>query len=340
MTNKALSTLSPFWQSFYTAHPELSITQGHSSQTDARGDTALIYPLPALGLLSITGVDAGAFLQGQLTADINALKPGDSTFAAHCDHKGRMHANGILYCHSSNHFFLQLPASILESAHKALAKYAVFSKITLETVSDNLAAFGSTKQLKASDVNAEVLITIPSTTLNVFWLNHQATSSNDFANQLAHQFAATWCSPADWEQLMIKAGLGFIEAETAGEFIPQMLNLDQLGGISFNKGCYTGQEIIARMKYLGAVKRRCFRFTAKNVSANTELSISTGSPIYHNEQKLAGTVISSVQNSDAIIGLAVLKIDVLNTPLELLLTDDGGKTQHITLSIETPSTMQ
>jgi folate-binding protein YgfZ len=119
----------------------------------------------------------------------------------------------------------------------------------------------------------------------VQWIKR--TAINSFLNSLETE-DVQWCGSAAWEYRLISAGISFVQTQTVGEFIPQMFNLDYLGGISFTKGCYTGQEIIARMKYRGKVKRRCYPFIT--TAANNTLVI--GDECLNAEGQLIGTVVS------------------------------------------------
>jgi len=107
--------------------------------------------------------------------------------------------------------------------------------------------------------------------------------------------------------LLIEAGIGLVVAETSGEFIPQMLNMDLLDGISFNKGCYTGQEVIARLKYKGEVKRRCYRWTIHRDASEPALTIEPGTTVIDAEARPAGLVVCAVNNDLYTHGLVVLK---------------------------------
>lgn len=286
----SLTTLDTWWQDSLSALPAQSYQNGQSyfdsePPFTALIDTASIHPLHQLGLISIEGPDASRFLQGQLTADIEALSIGDSILAAHCDPKGRMHANFYLYCAANNHYLLQLPISVVDTALAALNKYAVFSKATLTDISAQYAAFGLAN-VNTDTNNTDILASLTINTIgSVQWIKR--TAINSFLNSLETE-DVQWCGSAAWEYRLISAGISFVQTQTVGEFIPQMFNLDYLGGISFTKGCYTGQEIIARMKYRGKVKRRCYPFIT--TAANNTLVI--GDECLNAEGQLIGTVVS------------------------------------------------
>ena len=311
------TTLDNWWQDCLASLPAQSIHNGQSHFGSeplftALKDIAAIHPLHQLGLISIQGPDASRFLQGQLTADLDALTSGESVLAAHCDAKGRMHSNFYLHCITDDHFLLQLPLAVTSTALSALNKYAVFSKATLTDISEQYAAFGfanTHSEAQHPDLLASITI---NTVGSVQWIKRAAI--NSYISSLNH-LNAQWCGSAVWEYRLIHAGIGFVHAETVGEFIPQMFNLDYLNGISFTKGCYTGQEIIARMKYRGKVKRRCYPFvvTATNDTA-TNQTVSIGDDLLDAEGKLIGTVVNIAcainhATTQQIHGLAVIKVD-------------------------------
>ena len=304
-------TLETWWQDSLGALPAHSHHNGQSyfdSEPCFTGliNAASIHPLHQLGLISIEGPDASRFLQGQLTADVEALAIGESTLAAHCDPKGRMHANFYLYCAANDHYLLQLPIAVVSTALAALNKYAVFSKATLTDMSDQYAAFGFAN-INADPVNTDVFASLKiSNNESVQWIKRTAIDS--FIDSL-ETIDAQWCGSAAWEYRWITAGVSFVQPQTVGEFIPQMFNLDYLGGISFTKGCYTGQEIIARMKYRGKVKRRCFPFAT--TSANSQIGI--GDECLNDEGQLVGIVVSvasDLKNTSAIQSYGIVAIKV------------------------------
>ena len=315
-------TLDTWWQDSLGALPAHSHHNGQSyfdSEPCFTGliNTASIYPLHQLGLISIEGPDASRFLQGQLTADVEALAIGESTLAAHCDPKGRMHANFYLYCAANDHYLLQLPIAVVSTALAALNKYAVFSKATLTDMSDQYAAFGFAN-INADPVNTDVSASLTiSTNESVQWIKRAVI--DNFINSLK-TVDAQWCGSAAWEYRWIAAGVSFVQPQTVGEFIPQMFNLDYLGGISFTKGCYTGQEIIARMKYRGKVKRRCYPFVT--TSANSQIAI--GDECLNDEGQLVGIVVSvanDLKNTSATQSYGIVAIKVAAAQASLSIKD-------------------
>lgn len=217
-------------------------------------------------VLAISGPDATRFLQGQLTCDVAALQPGHSTLGARCTPQGRMQSSFRLIKLSEEDFLLALAAELLEVQQQDLARYAAFFKVQLEARNPQwlrLGLWGDNSRAALSAIGIPPETTSPQKGLamtladNIFevWLPREQAAAGLTA-LAAHAAPA---SLNDWQLQLIRLGIGQVREQTRESFIPQMLNLQQLGGVSFQKGCYTGQEIVARMQYLGKLKRRMYR---------------------------------------------------------------------------------
>lgn len=358
MNPTADAPLDTFWQQFYEHRPELEIFNAHSFATALAtiepDNHQHIAPLHQLGLLCISGDDATTFLQGQLSADVNALAVGQTTMAAHCDAKGRMHTNFLLHKVAEQHYWLQLHNSTAELECTALAKYAVFSKVVIKNLSTQYACFGLESLAHAKDILAHEAIQTAITKLAVDDLLTCIWIPRDKLDNLLEALEQThthWLGSGNWQKIIMQRGVGFIEHSNSGEFIPQMLNLDCIHGISFTKGCYTGQEIIARMKYRGSVKRRCWGFSAELSSFEiTQLTrieaidqfarcAAAGAEIRNSNDQVAGQVVNSVVNSlGAAHGLVVIKLSMMEAeaPLHLCWTDTQGNKLTIPITLTPP----
>jgi tRNA-modifying protein YgfZ len=253
--------------------------------------------LSHLGLLEISGMDAVNFLQGQVTNDVKLLVGTNAHYSAYCNPKGRMLALFLAFAHY-DHIHLQLNRELLEPIMKRLKMYVMRSKVEIKDVSDSIIKFGI-DGLEAAPILAASLAKIPTQDYELVTLDNatilKLPSINgarfeiftDTANApIIWQALKATCKVVDkahWNWLEIQAGIPDIELKTQEQFVPQMLNLDILNGINFKKGCYTGQEIVARTHYLGAVKRRTYLGSLQSASAP-----QAGDKILDNTQNEAG----------------------------------------------------
>jgi folate-binding protein YgfZ len=225
--------------------------------------------LSHLSLLKLSGEDAVNFLQGQVTNDVKQLDGSNSQYAGYCTPKGRLIALFMLHRHEDS-LYLQLDKRLAEAIGKRLRMYVLRSKVVIEDISDSTVRMGisgpnaeaalgelfpslpvSTHELVANE--NDILIRLPGTTPR-FELIVAAARAESIWSQLSQALKPVGRNA--WEWLEIQAGIPDIQPGAQEEFVPQMVNLDALGGINFKKGCYTGQEIVARTHYLGKVKRR------------------------------------------------------------------------------------
>ncbi|WP_220813058.1 CAF17-like 4Fe-4S cluster assembly/insertion protein YgfZ [Pseudomonas paralcaligenes] len=231
-------------------------------------DSAFFTPLTHEALLAVRGPDAAKFLQGQLTCNLNYLDERTSSLGARCTPKGRM-VSSFRILQEGDGYLLAMAAELLEPQLADLKKYAVFSKSTLGDESaawarfglsdgdDALLALGLELPQQADAVaraNGLIAIRLPGGRAELWAPAEQAGSLRD---QLAAQLREAPLD--DWLLGQVRAGVGQVFGATRELFIPQMINLQAVGGVSFKKGCYTGQEIVARMQYLGKLKRRLQR---------------------------------------------------------------------------------
>jgi folate-binding protein YgfZ len=305
------------------------------------------------GLLKVSGADAASFLQGQATCDINALAPGRSTPGALCTPKGRVIANFLLL-RSEWGFYLLLSADLVEIVRKRLQIYVLRAKVLLENLSPRHGIIGVLGSGFEAELNGcEMKIPDEPGT----WLERpdhfmvrladgsgrcliaaETGSAQRLWSCLAERL--TQVSPNFWRLKDIEAGIPKVVAATTEEFLPQMLNLDVLGGIGFNKGCYTGQEIVTRSHYLGQVKRRMFRLRC---SAGVEPV--SGTPIYDRseaEPKNVGQVVqAALGTQERYQVLAVIGLDHAQSESLRLAHPDGPGVEFLPLPyspglIETP----
>lgn len=263
-------------------------------------------PIDDHGLLLVQGPDAKTFLQGQVTCDIEPLKAeanGISTLGAHCTPKGRMLFSFRAFALADDIIALIIVKSLLKEAKKALEKYSVFSKVEIIDASSDYQILGFKDTPAINDIgltlpaNTNETITDPQGIIvaisdNCYeYILDKASAEQLLVNYPAINGNGLW----DFEKIL--AGIGEVRPETVDMLIPQMLNFQAIGtGVSFQKGCYTGQEVVARMQYLGKLKRRLFRF-----STNIEHKMSTGTPLYTegSTQSVGNVVLTSPYQTKA-----------------------------------------
>jgi folate-binding protein YgfZ len=273
------------------------------------------------GIASILvgGADARSFLQGQLSADMDALRPQQPLPASCNSPQGRVQAV-VWLVERSDGIVLLLPASLIDSILPRLRKYVLRAKVKIEPGHERLrvsilprsalpAAAASLQGPAHHEIDGRSFVTLPG--LDVV-LTLGPTEANSDA-----------VAEAQWRLSQIRAGLPQVYPETHEAFVAQMLNLDLLGGISFEKGCYTGQEIIARAHFRGTVKRRMFRFGANSAPPAPGTRILAGE--HH-----AGDVVDSAATEQGCELLAVISLAQLQGPLHLDGTE-GATLQQLSL---------
>ncbi len=244
-------------------------------------------PLNHLGCITISGPDANTFLQGQVTCDMNLVSASQASPGAVCDHKGRMLANFWIYLmpNESMKYQLILSHSLVAPLLEHLQKYAAFSKATLEDASSDYSINCYTGPNVAEELArcVDYQNPIATDTLHSVFNGAQTTFINipgelkrylavlrkkDIIEHQEHHNSTTInCTEEQWQSDNIEAGVVLLETKTSGLFTPQMINLQLLGGVSFKKGCYVGQEVVARTEYLGKLKRHLYRARVKNTAA-------------------------------------------------------------------------
>ncbi|MCD6038745.1 MAG: ygfZ [Gammaproteobacteria bacterium] len=276
------------WQDFlknYTHHTQIFKEQS-------------IVNLSELGLLCVEGIDAKQFLQGQLTCDLNQITLTQTRLGAYCNIQGRVTCVFRLFYYQER-YYLQMPKSMVSIILEIFKKYAVFFKVTLSDASDSFICIGyNGNQLQdaISNIPNHIDEIIESDNLLILKLiNHF-----EIFGQLA-PICTLWDKlmvknhyiPSEsWKYLAFKENRPTVYPETSGQFLPHDINLPQLNAISFNKGCYMGQEIIARMHYKGKLKNQLYY--ARVV---TEHLPQRGADIY-DEEKNAGMIVDYYKTGD------------------------------------------
>lgn len=236
----------------------------------------VVTSLPYLGLSSLTGPDAETFLQGQASCDVAQCTSDTSITGALCNPQGRMYSSFRLAKTGEENYLLRTQADIAESTVAGLEKYIVFSKAEIAQAG-NYSVYGISGS-EASAFVAEIFGAIPpqssaSLTIDSTTLIRLDESSTRFECWTSPESAIAKAlenknqtNPELWKKDNILAGWGEVEASSVNLFLPQMLNYQITGQLSFSKGCYTGQEVVARMHYRGKLKRRMYLASVSSAS--------------------------------------------------------------------------
>ena len=284
--------------------------------------------------IRVEGDDRIQFLQGQLTQDINLISQDKALYAGFCNPKGRVLAFMLCYvAHESIH--IQLDNSIKESILKKLKMYVLRSKVSLNLLEETFTSIGfvGTKALVERNIQIpknhldivqyqDVMIIRIGQDSERYQLMGEASKVNEF---IKLNFSAySTMSLDDWNNLNILDGIPDIYPTTQEAFIPQSLNMDLIEGINFKKGCYTGQEIVARTHYLGKVKRRMYRAFIKS-----QVDLNPGDQILNKNGEETGQLVRSAkENNDKTNLLIELRVDqahealfIKNELIEIFLED-------------------
>ncbi|CAH1544590.1 folate-binding protein [Vibrio jasicida] len=265
--------------------------------------------LDNLSMITMVGDDKKSYLHGQVTCDVVSLEKDQSMLGAHCDAKGKVWSVFRLFHHNDGYSMVQ-PKSAIDVELKEIKKYAVFSKVTIEESSDvvlgvagkNADAFISTLNADSGDVRAIEGGTAVKVALNRWLLALTAEA----AQSLVEDSQATLTTHELWTRFDIEAALPYVAADAQNVHIPQALNVQALGGISFTKGCYTGQETVARAKYRGTNKRAMYIVKGVTVETLSEGAIELERSVGENWRSV-GALLTHYQFSDnQAMGLIVL----------------------------------
>lgn len=285
-----------------------------------------ITDLSQLDVLEIKGKDAIEFLHGQFSSDVAALASNQLQLSSWCSIKGRVIASFILY-RSEDSFFLLLARDLTELVHKRLQMFVMRANVSINNRSDDLIRIGirgesvhhSLQQFIETNAQNMALTILPlqdaiPRSIVLVPLEHAPA----LWQQIAVQAVALGSSP--WSLYDIMAGIAWVGLAGSDEFLPQSLNLDLTGGLSFNKGCYPGQEIIARMHFRGKLKQRLFlaRVTLKQpAEIKSKLYTATAN------QHIGMVVNAALQADDDCLLLLILELEYHNKDSIHLGADDG-----------------
>lgn len=297
------------WQTFLCSHR--AVIENHhvihfgdsAAELQDTPSTIVMTDLSHHSLIRFSGEDAKTFLQSQLTCDIQEINPHKAQYGSYCTPKGRILATFLLWQQGED-FLMQLPASLAAAIQKRLAMYVLRAKVKITDASDDLIRIG----IAGPDAFALIanITGSPSSSIQSLQVTHDKEISFLYLSQQRIELITTlgnapelwnrlnqYARPVGascWDWLTIASGIPVILPKTQEMFLPQMINLDAIGGVSFRKGCYPGQEIVARTQYLGKLKRRMFL-----VHIGTSQTITAGDALYSSdmEDQSSGNIVNA-----------------------------------------------
>ncbi len=331
------------WQAFLSAQGavlEQATTQSFGDierELLAAANESVVIDLSHYSLLRVKGEDSKDFLQGQLTSDVKEVSASLAQPSAWCNPKGRV-ITDLLVFERNGELFLQTLSELSQRTLQRLKLFVLRAKVSVADASNELVRIG---------VAGDALHTLLSEELRALPATPYETSTVDAVTMLRlpgrvprteiigpmQAVRPVWelakshavCAGAQaWKLLDIMAGLPTVYAATSEHFLPQMLNMDALSAVSFKKGCYVGQEIVARTQHLGRIKRRMYLARSTGESLPTPGADIVGA--LQDETSL-GTIVDAQRHPDGgSVSLAVIKLDSIDKPLHLRGTDETALT--------------
>ena len=261
------------------------------------------------GVIRAIGPEARSFLHGQLTQDIEHLPAGQARLAGYCSAKGRLLATFVVWSCNEQETLLACSADLLDSVLKRLSMFVLRAKCKLSDASAEWPLWGITGEV-AADAPGPVWGTVCGEGRALIRLPDAGTAGID----PVARYLCAGAPPADlaaldiedWRWLEVRSGVARIVAATSEQFVPQMVNLELVAGVNFQKGCYPGQEIVARSQYRGTLKRRLFV-----VDGDGEEPLRPGQEIFHSaepDQPAGSVVLGATSTRGSHSALVSLKI--------------------------------
>ncbi|CAD6549538.1 YgfZ/GcvT domain-containing protein [Paraburkholderia sabiae] len=317
---------------------------------DAVLSAGAFMPLPQFGVIDATGDDAASFLHSQLTNDTQHLDAATARLAGYCSPKGRLLASFLMWC-SGESIRMLVSKDVQPAAQKRLSMFVLRAKAKLSDASGDVLAIGLAGDVRGAlsgvfdaipdgvhvkvDGPAGSLVRVPDAAgrLRYVWVGPKAEVE---ARLPALEAKLRRVSPAVWDWLDIRAGEPRITQRVVEQFVPQMINFDVLGGVNFRKGCYPGQEIVARSQYRGTIKRR---MSLANVAGETE-SVVPGAELFHSDDpgQPCGMLVNTAAAPDGgVDALVEIKLAALENGTVHLGAADGPALTFLPLPYALPT---
>ncbi|AOS79192.1 MULTISPECIES: CAF17-like 4Fe-4S cluster assembly/insertion protein YgfZ [Hydrogenophaga] len=252
-------------------------------------------PLPSLGVIAAEGDEAASFLHSQLTQDFALLGVSEARLAALCTAKGRMLASFVAFKRAHDRILLVCRRDLLPATLKRLQMFVLRAKVKLRDASDEFAlrglagdavpaGLGTTPWSHLAEGDVSVVRLYPAgATPRALWVGPPDAAP-----------AAPALTEAQWDWLEVISGVATLSQPVVEAFVPQMLNYESVGGVNFKKGCYPGQEVVARSQFRGTLKRRAYL-------AHADAPLQAGQEVFHasDAEQPTGTVVQAAPNPQA-----------------------------------------
>ncbi len=280
-------------------------------------------PLPAWGLIAAEGPDAASFLHNQLSNDFALLGQAEARLAALCNAKGRMLASFIGFKRGPEQVLLLCARDLLPQTLQHLQRFVLRAKVRLSDASQRFALWGAvgaavpealpTPTWSKLDAGAQAWVRLPSAVglgRAVLCEETATAAPADAPTAAAH---AAPLPPAHWDWLQVRSAVVLLSQPLIEQLVPQMLNYESVGGVNFKKGCYPGQEVVARSQFRGTLKRRTY--LAHGTAAATHATLQAGQPVFHpgDAEQPCGVVVQAaahpVGGFDALLSLQTSAAD-------------------------------
>ena len=263
--------------------------------------------LEHLGIVEIKGGDSAEFLQGQMTQDIYSIEDSEATLTSVLNPQGRIISTAFVFKWGES-FILMVSNEVLDKLIAWLSRFILRSEVEITKLEDSIFGLNQENAKKLCNIlnveTKDIGFESDESCLKTIEADDERAFLISKSENLLDDLSISTLTTKDWKMSDINAGIPIIYGENIEKFIPQMVNLDLINGISFSKGCYTGQEIVARVQHKGKVKQRMFRITGK--ASNKK--IDPGTAILCEDTKV-GTVIESLEDNGQMHALGVIKND-------------------------------
>lgn len=263
-------------------------------------------PLSHLGVIAARGADAAKFLQGQLTNDVATLGMSTWRLAGFCSAKGRLQASFVVSAPAADEFMLVCAASVLPATLKRLSMFVLRAQCKLRDATVEAPHWGLVGDTAGAQIDdLPVWGRREAGGTSTLRLPDAAGAARCIVSAPGDALVSAWPAVTldHWRWLEVQSGLPTIEAATVEQFVPQMLNYEIVGGVDFQKGCYPGQEVVARSQYRGTIKRRMFLF-------DVDAEASAGQEVFHSDDasQPAGMVVNAAPHPDGSSSSALVEV--------------------------------